>query len=153
MCAKLLQSCQLFPTLWTVAHQSPLFLGFSRQEYWSGLPCPPPGNLPNPGIELCLLRLQHWQAGSSTWEAQVFIRRNKKRVQYLWIDTQLSSERESCPCGSLDHFYYGAFLSDFLWPVLLLCLVLILYLVYLRILPGVHAYLLAKMESTEEAYG
>ena len=37
--------------LWTVAHQSPLSLGFSRQEYWSGLPCPPPGNLPNPGVD------------------------------------------------------------------------------------------------------
>ena len=38
-------------TPWTVAHQSPLSMGFSRQEYWSGLSCPPPGDLPNPGIE------------------------------------------------------------------------------------------------------
>ena len=45
-------SCvQLFATLWTVAHQAPLFMGFSRQEYWSGLPFPPLGYLPNPGIE------------------------------------------------------------------------------------------------------
>ena len=36
---------------WTVAHQAPLSMGFSRQEYWSGLPCPPPGDLPDPGIE------------------------------------------------------------------------------------------------------
>ena len=42
---------QLFATLWTVAPQVPLPMGFSRQEYWSGLPCPPPGGLPNPGIE------------------------------------------------------------------------------------------------------
>ena len=42
----------LFVTLWTVACQSPLSIGFSRQEYWSGLLCPSPGNLPNPGIEL-----------------------------------------------------------------------------------------------------
>ena len=41
----------LFLILWTVTHQAPLFMGFSRQEYWSGLPCPPPGNLPDPGIE------------------------------------------------------------------------------------------------------
>ena len=41
----------LFATLWTVAHQAPLSMGFSRQEYWSGLPCPPPGDLPNLGIE------------------------------------------------------------------------------------------------------
>ena len=39
-------------TLWTVAHQAPLSLGFSRQEYWSGLPFPSWGDLPNPGIEL-----------------------------------------------------------------------------------------------------
>ena len=42
---------QLCMTLWTIAHQAPLSTGFSRQEYWSGLPCPPPGGLPNPGIE------------------------------------------------------------------------------------------------------
>ena len=42
---------QLFVTLWTVAHQAPLSMGFSRQEHWSGLPCPPPGDLPDPGIE------------------------------------------------------------------------------------------------------
>ena len=42
---------QLSETLWTVARQAPLSMGFSRQEYWSGLPCPPPGSPPNPGIE------------------------------------------------------------------------------------------------------
>ena len=41
----------LFVTLWIVACQTPLCMRFSRQEYWSGLPCPPPGDLPNPGIE------------------------------------------------------------------------------------------------------
>ena len=41
----------LFATLWTVAHQAPLSMGFSRQGYWRGLPCPPPGDLPNPGIK------------------------------------------------------------------------------------------------------
>jgi len=41
----------LFATLWIVACQAPLFLGFSRQEYWSGLSCPPPGDLLDPGIE------------------------------------------------------------------------------------------------------
>ena len=38
-------------TLWTVAHQTLLSVGFSRQEYWSGLPLPSPGDLPNPGIK------------------------------------------------------------------------------------------------------
>ena len=42
---------QLFVTLLTVGHQAPLPMGFSRQEYWSGLPCPPPGDCPNPGTE------------------------------------------------------------------------------------------------------
>ena len=40
-----------FATLWNVAHQAPLSMGFPRQEYWSGLPCLPPGNLPVPGIK------------------------------------------------------------------------------------------------------
>ena len=41
----------VFATLWTVAHQAPLSMRFSRQGYWSGLPCPPPGDLPDPGIK------------------------------------------------------------------------------------------------------
>ena len=40
-----------FVTPWTVAHQTPLSIGFPRQEYWSGLPLPPPGDLPDPGIK------------------------------------------------------------------------------------------------------
>ena len=42
---------QLFATPWTVAHQAPLSMEFSKQEYWSGLPCPPPRDLPDPGIK------------------------------------------------------------------------------------------------------
>ena len=45
------QSCLTLVTPWTVAHQAPLYIGFSRQEYWSRLPFPSPGDLPNPGIE------------------------------------------------------------------------------------------------------
>ena len=45
------QSCPNLVTPWTVAHQAPPSMGFSRQEYWSGLPFPSPGDLPNPGIE------------------------------------------------------------------------------------------------------
>ena len=41
----------LCETLWTLAHQAPLSVGFSREEYWSGLPGPPPGDFPDPGIE------------------------------------------------------------------------------------------------------
>ena len=45
-------------TPWTVAHQAPLSIGFSRPGYWSGLPCPPSGDLPYPGIEPGSLALQ-----------------------------------------------------------------------------------------------
>ena len=64
----------LFMTLWTVAPQGPLCMGFSRQEYWNRLPCPPRGDFPNPGIEPASL-LSPALAGrlfttSATWEAQ-----------------------------------------------------------------------------------
>ena len=48
---------QLFVTLWTTVCQAPLSMGFSRQEYWSGLPCPPSGDLPNPGIVFPVLEV------------------------------------------------------------------------------------------------
>ena len=64
VCAQSLSRVRLFVTPWTVAHQAPLSMAFSRQEYWCGLPCPPPGDLPYPGSNLCLLCLLHWQVGS-----------------------------------------------------------------------------------------
>ena len=45
------KSCPIFVTPWTVAHQASLTLGFPKREYWRGLPFPPPGDLPSPGIE------------------------------------------------------------------------------------------------------
>ena len=48
---KLLSRVWLFVTPWTVAYEAPLSMEFSRQEYWSGLPYPSPGDLPDPGIE------------------------------------------------------------------------------------------------------
>ena len=48
---KSLSRVRLFAAPWTVAYQAPRSTGFSRQEYWSGLPFPSPGDLPNPGIE------------------------------------------------------------------------------------------------------
>ena len=50
-CACMLSHAQLFETVWIVAHQTPLSMGFSRQESWSGLPYPPPGDLPDPRTE------------------------------------------------------------------------------------------------------
>ena len=75
---KLAQSCptlcdQLFATPWTVGHQVPLSMEFSRQEYWSGLPFPLPRDLPDPGIkprfpalQVDPLLLSHW--GSPSYE-------------------------------------------------------------------------------------
>ena len=51
----MLRCVRLFSTPWTVPCQAPLSMGFSRQEYWSGWPFPPPGDLPNPGIGLVSL--------------------------------------------------------------------------------------------------
>ena len=68
---------QLFATLWTVAQQAPLSMGFSRQEYWSGLSCLPPGDLPNPGSETMSLTppalAGRLFTTSATWEAQQFL--------------------------------------------------------------------------------
>ena len=55
---KLLSRVRFFATPWTVAYQAPPTMGFFRQEYWSGLPFPSPGDLPDPGIEPGLL---HWR--------------------------------------------------------------------------------------------
>ena len=62
--AQSLSRVQLFATPWTVAHQAPLSVGFSRQDYWSGLPFPPPGDLPDPGIEPVSPAFLHQQVAS-----------------------------------------------------------------------------------------
>ena len=67
------QSCLTLGTPWTVAHQAPPSMGFPRQEYWSGLPCLPPGDLPSPGIEPMSLTSPaltgRFFATSTTWDA------------------------------------------------------------------------------------
>ena len=73
MCAKSLSHIRLFASLWIVAHQAPLSKELSRQEYWSGLPFPSPGDLPDPGIQPSHL-MSHALAGeflttSAIWEA------------------------------------------------------------------------------------
>ena len=65
---------QLFETLLTEALQAPLSMGFSRQEYWSGLPCPPPGDLLRPGIEPVSPALTgRFFTTITTWEAQILV--------------------------------------------------------------------------------
>ena len=72
---------QLFAALWTLACQAPMPMGFSRQEYWSVLLCPPPGNLPDPGIEPVSPAASALQADSlplSHWESPL------REEQSLW---------------------------------------------------------------------
>ena len=87
-CMRLLFSCSVvsnsFAIPWTVAHQVPLSMGFSRQEHWSVLPFPSPGDLPDPGIEHSDPCLLHWQEDS------------------LWLSYQGSSKK----VYEVDRFYY-----------------------------------------------
>ena len=79
-------------TLWTVAHQDPLCTGFSWQEYWSELPCPPPGDLPDPGTETmshtsCIGRqiLYHWHHLGSPGNAVDYINWFFKILNQLFV--------------------------------------------------------------------
>ena len=97
VCVKLLQSCptlhhvRLFATLWTVARQTPLSMGFSRPQYRSGLPHPPPGDLPDSdsGIEATSVTSSALAGGffttSATWEVHTF-----RSDKYIDIDISQS---------------------------------------------------------------
>ena len=89
------ESCTTLATPWTVAHQTPLFVAFPRQEYSSGLPFPSPGDLPNPGIELVSPAFQESQ----------------QRI--FWL---ISSQSE----GSSLPIYYSTFLQISYSPPMLL---------------------------------
>ena len=83
----LLSRVLLFATPWTVAHQAPLSMGFSRQEYCSGLPCPPPGHLPDPAIGPTSLT-------SPALTGRFF---NTSTTTKSDISHQFSSVAQSCP--------------------------------------------------------
>ena len=126
---------RLFATLWTVADQASLSMRFSRQEYWSGWPCPPPGDLPDPGIEATSFMYSAPAGGfftiSTTWEAPdrwyMIIHHT------LWDCRKMKNVRESpqnilghggkCPeCGvrtPFCHFQpcWVCWPSDFIWSI------------------------------------
>ena len=90
---------RLFATSWTVALQAPLSVGFSRQEHWSGLPCPPPGDLPDPGAEAMYLMSLALAGGffttSGTWEALNAC----LLCLFLWFVTATQRQAKSLPSG------------------------------------------------------
>ena len=86
---------QLFVTLWTIACQALLSMGFSMQKYWSGLPCPLPGDLPNSGIEpvsfMSPASPGEFFITSATWEPIYFnMLSEKRKMQYCFTFLQVS---------------------------------------------------------------
>ena len=116
----------LFSALGTVVFQAPLSMGFSRQEYWSGLPCPPPGDLPIPGTEptslLSPALVGRFFTSSATWEASVNCNSQMKRHK-AWRQTfrrkkkwKLKFLEASKTLASVVIFYFQ---SGYLYQVLL----------------------------------
>ena len=96
---------RLFATLWTVARQAPLSTGFSRQESWSGLPCPPPGNLPNPGIKpASLTSADRFFTAGATWKVCYSM------DQFSSVAQTVSSVAQSCPtlCNPWNAAFQGS---------------------------------------------
>ena len=88
----------LFATLWAAARQAPLSMGFSRQEYWCGLPFPSPGYLPNPGVEPVSLTSPALSTGffttSSTWESPCKYIYSLILTVVLWTGYHYSHSRD-----------------------------------------------------------
>ena len=112
----MLSHVQLFVTPWSVAHQAPLSMGFSRQEYWSGLPGILPRDRHDPGIELTSLHLLHWQVDS--------LPLSHLRSPILSIKVKESEGVQSCPtlcdpieCSPPGSSVHGIFQVRMLEPV------------------------------------
>ena len=111
---------QLSVTPWAVAQQAPLSMGFSRQEYWSGLPCLPPGDLPEPGIEpQSLMSLGEFFTPSTTWERPL-----GERIKNDFSHSYVRTKSHPFPShvgarGSTREFYIGPFHkhpASLAWP-------------------------------------
>ena len=94
LCVKSLQLCLTLCDLWTVALQAPLSMGYFRQGYWSGLPCPPPRDLPDPGIK-------PWSSASQADSLQLS-HQGSPHIQSVKVKVA-----QSCPtlCGPMDYTY------------------------------------------------
>ena len=119
----MLSRVQLFVTPWTVALQAPLSMGFSRPEYWSGLPCPPPGDLPDPGIKPGspvlagrFFTMSHQGSPEISLEISKFMNQHSRaaRRNTAMIQTHFSCKNlfgRSCTDGDL--FYKRCFPQDY----------------------------------------
>ena len=114
----------LFVIPWTVASQAPLSMGFSRQEYWNGLPCPPPGDLPDPGIEPGSLTSPAlagkffttnatWEAHSSSSSQSIFFWGTiKPLLNRRLVDHQTRYSKWVCGSNWPKPFLYGVFTQN-----------------------------------------
>ena len=116
------QLCLTLCDPWTAAHQAPLSVGFSGQQYWSGLPCPPPGDLPTQGLNLCLLFLLQWQ-DSLTSSSHVG---SPKEQIILW---------DAWPSGQ-----EGSLYSEFSVNYLLSLFFRLFWYLFIRRLPSLHLH-------------
>ena len=90
-----LSRVQLFVTLWTVAYQAPLSMGFSRQEHWSGLPFPSPGDLHDPGIEPGSPALQA-DALTSEPPGKVLKKVKSRKIHVLSFELDIKTTLKRC---------------------------------------------------------
>ena len=101
----------LFATPWTVAHQAPLSMEFPMQEYWSGLPGPPPGNIPNPGMEpmspVTSALAEGFFTTSSTCEAPLLGHVMQNRYFFMSSIPPCSLENQDRPPWSLCLLFRG----------------------------------------------
>ena len=123
MTAKLLQSGPSLCDLWTVAPQAPLSMGFSRNKYWSGLPCPFPGDLPHPGIKpskshyvSCVGRwfFFTWEALENTINGNISIFKCFQWIGFLIFYLSSSEEEYLHLEKFLCYFHIGAFIFFYL---------------------------------------
>ena len=120
---------QLLETLWPVLHQAPLSVGFSRQEDQSGLPCPPPGDLPYPGIELVVSQLscpgrwvlyhRHHHKSILFWTFLTFrspwcIKQSSLFYTVVLISHLFYTQYQQNQLNALEHFLIGPYGQDIL---------------------------------------
>ena len=103
----------LLVTLWTVAHKTPLSMGFSRQEYWSGLPCPPPEDFPKRGIIFIIfLLIWNWWLGPKAESKEVW--KTSHFRETCWLSRWYSG-KESCQCRRCQRCGSSPWVRKILW--------------------------------------